>query len=117
MSLSAIYDRVWGDSEVTKLSEEDQEAYGRLVARGFLEKLSSLSTPEKIEEVEKDASKAKKVTKSVGLAKRIAKAGLVGAAGGGAVYAGKEMGERGQKKKDVRAFKSYLQYLRARRTI
>ena len=113
MSLSEIYNRAWGDEgEFVKLSEADQEGFGRIAARGFIEKLSELSGYG--EDIEKEAASVGSASKKAKLIKALAKAGLIGGGAGAAGAIGHSIGRKKERTENVRAVRSYLQYLRAR---
>lgn len=88
---------------LTKLSAEDQDAYGRIAARGFMNRLSELSFGEDTE-VEKEAAISPKVKKALKIA------GLVGggAAAGGAGYVVGRKKESAKKTQQMRAILSHL---------
>ena len=107
MSLEAILRASRRESEMTKLSEAEQDAFGRIAARGFMEKLAELTFGEDQEKVAaKGAKGAKKALKAAGL---IGGGAAAGGAGGFAV--GRKKGGEEMREKKTQKMRSILTHL------
>ena len=117
MSLADIYNQMWDDENpLTKLSSDDQEAFGRLAARGFMEKISALWQGHQ-EEFEKEAAKGidpATAAKKARVLKGLARAGAVGGGVGGAAAVGHSRGRKTEREENIQAVRAYLKFLRER---
>ena len=104
MSIRGEYLESWGETDITKLAETEQEAYGRIAGRGFMNKLSELSGVD--EEETKEAAMGPKTKVALGIA------GALGVGGGG--YAvGQDRGKKTQRLKDISTTVKLLNKLRS----
>ena len=87
-----------------KLSSEEQEPFGRIMAQGFMDRLNALSGGETFVKESKVGKFKKILTHPATLV-----AGTAGVAGTG----GYAVGAKKQKDKDTETVKNYLRYLRA----
>lgn len=106
MSLDIYLGELQKEAGIIKIAEADKEAYGRIAAHGFMDKLASVSGVEDVEGEEEKIAGASGKT----IAKYVA--GGTAVAGAGAI-AGHQLGKGQQKEKDVKTMRSILRYLKA----